>query len=71
MSEATKRTTNSWPKGPPPGSQPTLQYRLTTASNPGALEAQVAQAIKEGWRPQGGVAIDEYYDLVQALVKEG
>ena len=56
-------------------SAPSVEYVILNATSSGALAEAVNNYIREGWRPQGGVACDGgevppifYY---QALVREG
>lgn len=47
-----------------------MKYMIVDGTTTMELEAAVAKAIKDGWRPQGGVACDESAIFYQAMVKE-
>jgi hypothetical protein len=42
----------------------------TTLSMKGLIK-KVNKAIKEGWRPQGGVCVDAGYGWAQAMTRDG
>lgn len=50
-----------------------MWYKIVTADNTIILEQKVHESIKDGWMPQGGVAIHEPYGkyscVAQAMVK--
>ena len=46
-----------------------MMYKIIAAANIGDLERLVNEAIRAGWKPQGGVCADGSYRLVmQAMV---
>jgi hypothetical protein len=53
--------------------EPLYQYRVVELSKRGDLETVVSLAMKEGWEPQGGVAIcqqgDGEFIYLQAMVR--
>jgi hypothetical protein len=52
----------------------TMEYNVINGHTLDDLRYDVNQAIKKGWRPQGGVCVYCYHDekpaWVQAMVKE-
>lgn len=46
-----------------------MEYRIVTGQSVSNLEKAVNVAIKDGWKPQGGLIIHGY-DYAQALVKD-
>jgi hypothetical protein len=56
-----------------------MQYKLYKNHNPQAVVQCVNDAMKDGWRPQGGIsistcfrsgAIDSWTDFAQAIIKD-
>lgn len=51
-----------------------MQYKIVEASNRYDLQTDVSEALKNGWRPQGGVSFvyhSSYKETwAQAMVKE-
>ena len=56
-------------------SEPSVEYVIVYDTSSGGLEVAVNNYIRDGWRPQGGVACDRRnFDnlyLYQALIREG
>jgi hypothetical protein len=46
-----------------------MKYRVVIANTNRNLEDKVNELIEDGWKPQGGITIDNFV-LVQAMVKE-
>ena len=49
-----------------------MEYQVIEASNKEKLEYEVNLAMKDGWKPQGGVSTtkdESYISLFQAMVK--
>lgn len=50
-----------------------MKYRVISESYPWELEKKVNEFIKEGWEPQGGIAIERYGEIsayyFQAMIK--
>ena len=50
-----------------------MDYQIVSCTNPRKLEDLVKHHIKNGWRPQGGIEILNYYGkshIHQAMIKE-
>jgi len=53
-----------------------MEYTLVTENNPEALVRKVSELIRQGWKPQGGVAVGVVAPMLQkhiycqAMVKE-
>jgi len=48
-----------------------MEYTVLKETKLDRLITMVNQYINNGWRPQGGVAIDGYTNFYQAMVKGG
>lgn len=46
-----------------------MEYTILKESTFDRLIITVSQYINNGWRPQGGVAVDGYTNFYQAMVK--
>ncbi|MDT4895533.1 MAG: hypothetical protein QOH25_610 [Acidobacteriota bacterium] len=47
-----------------------MEYTVLKETTLERLMITVSQYINNGWRPQGGVAIDGYTNYYQAMVKD-
>jgi hypothetical protein len=46
-----------------------MEYKIIDDESPAGLAKKVNEAIKEGWKPQGGVGLSSVF-LWQAMIRE-